>query len=475
MKIFTTVLFLCLYTGYKAQFLHPTTGINGEYVGACETATCGGTYLDDGGSGSNYALNTSATYRVFCPNTAGNCIRLTFTSFDVEFQGTCSWDYLTVGNGPTQNSPVFTSSPANNTGRICGTPATPFAFTSTDASGCLTVRFTSDGTINRPGWSANLSCVPCSGGPSGTTNADCQFATPICTNASVVANSTGPGIVAEGCSTGNCPAGGENYSNWYQVLIGSSGTLNFTITPSNLTADFDYAVYGPNTSCGALGLPVRCNDSGNPGPTGLSIIGLNTSENAAGSTWCSSMNVTAGQSYFIVVDSWSPPSGGYSLNWGGTATFNCSILPVELVRFDALYNTGSKQTDISWSTAVESHVDRYLVERSTDGTRFSELGVVKPYQSDSRSLNTYTFADLHPLSNEINYYRIVTVDDDGTRNLSSMQAVAFQDDDANLRLVPNPAGESVELNFKSLENENWEICIYDGRGIRRKKYTSLLR
>jgi len=477
------LIFLFASFYLEAQFLHPTTGINSEYVGACQTATCGGTYLDNGGSGANYSNNISSTYRVFCPNTAGNCIRLTFTSFTLEPKIDpagpspldCYYDYLTIGNGPTQNSTLFTSAPATATGRICAQPATPFSFTSTDASGCLTVRFKSDGTVNLPGWSANISCVPCAGGPTGTTNSDCNYSTPLCSNAAFSANSTGPGIAAEGCNGATCPAGGENFSNWYQILINTSGTLNFTITPS-VAADFDFAVYGPNPTCGALGAPIRCSDSGLTGNTGLSSTAVDNTETVAGDSWCATMNVVAGQTYFIVVDSWSPPSGNYNLSFGGTSTFNCAVLPVEMVSFSAEYSLKDKHTELRWVTARERNIDYYSVERSTDAYNFKEIGRVLPYSGNSNNINNYFATDPNPVSGEINYYRIITVETNGHKSVSTLQAVAFQDDDANLMVMPNPASDNLNVSFKSEKNKYWTIAMMNSKGdviMKNKIITSL--
>lgn len=476
MKYFyKTLIVICFFVGkLNAQFLHPTVGINGEYVGACETATCGGTYLDDGGGAANYSNSIPSTYRVFCPNTATNCVSITFTAYDTELNGTCSRDYLTIGNGPTQNSAVFTTAPANAAGRICGTPATPFSYTSTDASGCLSVRFTSNASITRPGWSANITCVPCAGGPSGTANNDCNFATALCNNLPVSSISTGPGIKAEGCTAGTCPAGGENFSNWYEVLIATSGTFMFTITPAPLAQDYDFFVFGPNPSCAALGAPIRCNDSGTTGQTGLSLVGLNPVETVTGPVWCSPLNVIAGERYYIVVDSWSPPTGNYSMNFGGTATFNCAVLPVEMISFSATYNMGLKQSELIWVTAIENNVNYYSVERSTDAFNFTETARVNSYTGNSSVTRNYFYADPAPVTNEINYYRIITIDKDGRKSISNLQAVAFQDFDANLSLIPNPAKEAVELNFKSNLHQAWDISFYDSKGKinKRSSYTA---
>jgi hypothetical protein len=488
MKKYNYILIVALFFCCKlstAQFLHPTTGINSEYVGACETATCGGTYFDNGGVGGNYSTfigypSPGGVYRTFCPDAATKCVRMTFTAFDVEFgAASCPFDYLTVGNGPTQNSTLINALPANGAGKICGTPAVPFSYTSTDPSGCLTFRFYSDNTVTRPGWSANITCVGCATGPLAGTNSDCDFATPVCASGTFSDNSTGPGIVAEGCNGATCPAGGENYSNWYQVLFATSGTFLFTIAPFVGGADYDFNVYGPNKPCSALGVPVRCNDSGTPGNTGCSAAGTNPTEIVTGPPFCSPMNVIAGETYYICIDSWSPPASpaGYNITWGGTSTFNCAILPVKMTRFDASYNMQEKKTELFWETLMESNIRHFAIERSTDAINFTEIGKVLPYSiGGSKEKRSYYTTDPTPVSNEINYYRIITMDYDGNKSISTVKAVMFQDDEANLSLVPNPANNKVDVKFRSAKDKNWAINFYDHQGNNLKTigYTSIV-
>ncbi len=175
MRLILLFLFLCVTYLSGQTYLHGTTGIRNERVTNCVVSTCSGTYLDNGGAAGNYSSNIAGgLYRVFCPSTVGNCVRVTFNSFRTE----AGFDYLTIGNGATQNSPVFTNSPATvPSGRISGTPAVPFTYTANNPSGCLTFRFTSDGSITDAGWSASLSCVPCAtagNGPNLTDNNDCS-------------------------------------------------------------------------------------------------------------------------------------------------------------------------------------------------------------------------------------------------------------------------------------------------------------
>jgi len=123
-------------------------------AGTNSVTTCSGTFYDSGGSGSNYGYGQDRTY-TFCPSIAGNKIQLTFTSFATEN----NWDYLYVYDGTTTGAPslgVYTG--GTSPGVVQATPS--------NASGCITFRFTSDGSVFFPstaaGWSANIACiVPC--------------------------------------------------------------------------------------------------------------------------------------------------------------------------------------------------------------------------------------------------------------------------------------------------------------------------
>ena len=452
-----------------AQYTHPTVGINSEYVGACLVADCGpSTYTDNGGAGGNYSNNINNIYRVFCPSAAGQCMRVTFNSFNVEPQGGFPfftvYDYLTVGNGPTQNSTLFTTAPANASGQIFGTPATPFSYTSTDASGCLTFRFRSDNSVTRPGWSATLQCVPCAGGPNGTDNNDCNNMTPLCSSASIGGNSSGPGIAAEGCTGSACPAGGENHTNWYTFTAQTTGTLNINIVPTDPLDDYDFAIYGPNVSCGALGAPIRCTDSGVQGNTGMNGSAGDNTEDVTGDSFLQTMNVTAGQNYILVVDEWSPNAGsGYTLNFSGTASLDCNILPVELSTFEVEYANELGVVDIKWETESERDNDYFVIERSSDGEFYEELTRVQG-TGNSNNLSQYYAVDQDPFLG-VNYYRIKQVDISGGENYTEVKSVNILDDFYDLISInPNPTNDRTEVVFNAYGNEMAELKIYSMSG-----------
>ncbi|GAB5418773.1 MAG: hypothetical protein Crog4KO_05300 [Crocinitomicaceae bacterium] len=462
----------CSYAG--VDYVHPLVGGGGEFVGACLVNDCGPfTYTDDGGSGGNYALDIGAAgpphfggiYRVFCPDMAGNCMQVTFNSFNTE----AGWDYLQVKNGPTQNSPEFAALHAATpygvngmSGNLAG--SMPATFTSTDASGCLTFRFFSDFTITGPGWNATMQCVPCAGGPSGTDNNDCMVMTPLCNVYSQGSDATGPGLTSDGCNFGSCPAGGENHTNWFTVTADNAGTLDITIVPDDPADDYDFTVYGPNVTCAALGDPLRCSDAAAVGTTGTGGD-TDTWEPASGNGQVATINAGANDSYIIVVDEWSPnpSSSGYTMNFGGTATLDCSILPVELAKFDVEYYSDEHTAYLTWKTMSELNNDRFEVQRSKDGEHFETIQVVKGAGTTSME-TSYISADTEPTIG-VNYYRLKQVDFNGATRMSEIRSINILDDFYDiLAFTPNPTTGETEVIFNSYRKENVVLQVISVEG-----------
>ncbi len=446
---------------YPNIYTHPTTGINSEYVGACLVTDCGPfTYTDNGGPTGYYSDSINQVYRVFCPNTAGQCMQVTFNSFYMYND----YDFLQIKNGPTQNSTNITTPPVSPTAYagIDGLTGdlrafVPFSFTSTDASGCLTFRnYTSlsDGT-NTSGWNATIQCVPCAGGPNGTDNNDCQNYTAICNNNNITSSSSGPGISAEGCTGNACPAGGENHTNWYKFKAFNTGFLKMTIVP-NSGGDYDFAIYGPNVTCGALGSPIRCTDSDVVGNTGMDnslATPLDVTETTAGDSWLAELFVNAGEEFYLVIDEWSPNSaGGYTISWAGsTASLDCVILPVELSDFSAEYQPELDVVDVRWTTDSERNNDYFIVERSTDGKNYEEINKVKG-AGNTQYETQYFVEDPNPYVG-VNYYRLKQVDFDGKFKYSEVKSVNILNDVYDLMSVfPNPANDETEVIFNSYDN-----------------------
>ena len=151
---------------------------------------------------------------------------------------------------------------------------------------------------------------------------DCSGAIPVCQQTYTQANSyTGFGSVQEVYNT--CLLAGEQYSVWYVFTVQNSGSFGFIIQTS---MDYDFALYDiTNTSCSAIPTltPVRCNFSGTYGNTGIDANNpsatIPISYSASQAPIMPGLNVTAGQTYVLVIDNYSQNNNGYTITFSGTA------------------------------------------------------------------------------------------------------------------------------------------------------------
>jgi len=108
---------------------------------------CGKTITDTGGANGNYSDGESWS-KTFYPENENEKLKITFQEFNLE-QG---YDFLTVRNGPSTTSPIFTGA-SNMTGTTIKGP-----FESTHATGAITLVFRSDTMVNEAGYKALLNC-----------------------------------------------------------------------------------------------------------------------------------------------------------------------------------------------------------------------------------------------------------------------------------------------------------------------------
>lgn len=468
-----------------ATYTQPTTGMLGTYVGSNMVNTCGGTFTDNGGTGGNYSNSINSIYRTFCPDQPGTALRVQFYSFNIDnstFAG-LPVDYLMILNGATQNSPQFGSGSAWYGGPVSTYQACMGAglgpYTSTDQSGCLTFSFTSNSSTNRSGWVATFDCVPYAAGPNGTDNSDCANSAGICSNQAITDASTGPGLSSD--LSGACVPT-ENYTNWYTIKIQSGGKLGFTIAPNTTADDYDFALFGPNPTCGSLGTPVRCSYAGNwssfpntgmnsasnlstnTNACGVNNSGSDNSEDACGNGWTNELAVTTGETYQLVVSKWSPGGSGFSLNWLLTngASLDCSVtpLPIELLSFSA--KPDNSMVKLSWTTATETNNDYFTIERSKNGFDFQAIGMVDG-AGNSTQTKVYSTIDGEP-SKGLSYYRLKQTDYDGKFSYSEIVPVRFESKSNIFIVQPNPAKDNMDVVFSTETEGSAVVQIFNSQG-----------
>ena len=183
--------------------------------------TCSGTFVDSGGEAATYSGNESFTYTI-CPEFAGQKIQLQFTTF-VTQEGA---DIMTLYDAADALDPT------TSFGDFSGTPDVSGFVSATDnnASGCLTIVFTSNAGVNLAGWAADISCFE-----------PCQDMTAVFESSNPAPNAEGEIII---CSGGN---------------VDFVGSGDFSIDSTGATYSWDF---GNNTSAEGTNVTATYNDPG---------------------------------------------------------------------------------------------------------------------------------------------------------------------------------------------------------------------
>ncbi|MEO9891196.1 T9SS type B sorting domain-containing protein [Aurantibacter sp.] len=258
---------------------------------------------------------------------------------------------------------------------------------------------------------------------------DCVDAIIVCGNTNISSNATGFGL-QELDGTNDCLYYEEN-SLWLSLTIGTGGNLAFNIIPNStdLVVDYDFYIFGPNNTCGNLDDPIRCNTT-NPLQAGLGYneTGLRDSETnfsggpaELGNGYVSSIPVSAGEHYYILIDR-PVGTGGFTLEWTGTSGF----LPMPNIQQPDNIQTciagpsGSIDLTINESQITTSITDRLDYYSTYEDAFDDENAINNPgqYSSSGRSKTIYVRATNANGCFEIIDFQIEPVQFDNPPNLS---------------------------------------------------------
>lgn len=144
-------------------------------------------------------------------------------------------------------------------------------------------------------------------------------------------------------------------------------------------------------------------------------------------------------------------------------------LPVKMESFTATLNNSSNKVDLKWTTASEINVNHFIVEKSTDGTNFSDAAMVFAYGTATEKAN-YSLSDNISASQAgVVYYRLRSVDADGKSELSAIRIIRLsKQTDKNISIVtyPNPVSNEVRITIPAdWQNKKvvYEIFNVNGR------------
>lgn len=448
---FLSGIFLLLFLPSQSQVYTQPVGNTSTAIPACS-----GTYTDDGGTAANYAASCNSQFTI-CPMTAGQYAQVSFYG---TFNLQSNKDFLVVYDGNGTGGIVI----AVLTGTTL--PGT-YKASSTNASGCLTFLFISDGTTQNAGWTATISCSA-TPAPAATPipNLDCIKKKKICTTGVFSEANSGTGVQELNASNQGCLGteagggvlctGGGGGSSWYFFTAATSGTVGFDIKlPSGKSDDYDFAVWGPNPNCPPTSAPARCSFFAPPSTaygynTGLNAASTDLSENTSGDGYVKELTVVAGETYVIYINRYCGAANGFTFQFNGTAALDCQnvygSVPIQLMDFSAAL----KETEVvlKWSTATEKNNKYFQIERSVNGTEFKPIGQVAG-AGNSSTYHSYSYTDTKP-ERALAFYRLKQVDNDDAFEYSNVITL-YNRNGSKFEIKPNPV---------ALENNSFSIGYY---------------
>ncbi len=147
----------------------------------------------------------------------------------------------------------------------------------------------------------------------------------------------------------------------------------------------------------------------------------------------------------------------------GTANASSTPLPIELARFNVVYENPVVVT--SWETASELNNESFTLERAGADLDFREIGT-KSGAGTTKIPQSYSMIDQYPYEG-ISYYRLKQTDFDGTTTYSDLKYMFIEESEKKLVIFPNPAQDKnlrirwgnarFDLNYIEIINPQGEL------------------
>ena len=136
----------------------------------------------------------------------------------------------------------------------------------------------------------------------------------------------------------------------------------------------------------------------------------------------------------------------------GTADYTVpSFAPIAQSEFNAVKQSSTAL--LQWNMS-STEASKFVIERSSDGSTFNEIGTV----ANTKGISMYNFVD-HLPSNGVNYYRLRQASADGSVAYSAVRALSFN----VVNIAPNPAKDNITISVSG-NNKPLKVSIVSATG-----------
>lgn len=135
-------------------------------------------------------------------------------------------------------------------------------------------------------------------------------------------------------------------------------------------------------------------------------------------------------------------------------------LSITMERFRGQAAGNSSQ--LEWKVSESDNSSMFYIERSINGKTFGTIGTVKANEQQF----SYSYTDMNPTPNAMNYYRLKIMEQTGTIEYSNVIAIRHgKADQAPLTIYPNPVRDQMTINIPYEGKQNIKITDLQGRDV----------
>jgi trimeric autotransporter adhesin len=208
------------------------------------------------------------------------------------------------------------------------------------------------------------------------------------------------------------------------------------------------------------------NSKGSSGVTSIGNISIYKNNDVCGAAWTNTATPAIvaptyaeahGSNGFVLQADVSSFSSFYFANT------NAITLPLQLLTF-----TGSlkdKEAHLLWKTANEANTSHFIVERSLDGSVFTEIGKVES-AGNSNSTQNYTFTDKEAgyQPSLTVYYRLKMFDLNASFSYSKVITVFIEPSASIVTIYPNPVHSVLKAKVSLTKADKLQVIVTDMNG-----------
>jgi YHYH protein/Secretion system C-terminal sorting domain len=138
-----------------------------------------------------------------------------------------------------------------------------------------------------------------------------------------------------------------------------------------------------------------------------------------------------------------------------------TVLPITLLNFTGKIEKSN--AILNWTTANEINSKQFIIQRSTDGVHFENIGNVVSAGNTSQNSN-YSFTDKNIPAGRV-YYRLQQVDVDGRSKTYNIISLVNNTSGFEFKVLPNPASDFIAIQYNNgLLEQDTDVKLFDSSG-----------